>query len=232
MFVKFAPLQSCLCYAFLMQLFKQSDKQSHREIELTPPVHRPTCLRDLFFSFTFLALQGFGGVMAVIQRELVDRKQWMTQEAFAEEWAVAQIMPGPNVINLAMMIGGRYFGLPGALSALSGMLLVPLVLVLCLAVLYARYATHPGMMGALHAMSAVSAGLIAATGLKMLRTLKTSPLTSPVAGLFCVAGFISVALYKWPLVAVLLGLGGPACIIAYYKLAISRTVTASDATSE
>lgn len=161
--------------------------------------------------------------MSVVQRELVDRKQWITQEAFAEEWAVAQIMPGPNVINLAMMIGGRYFGLRGALSALAGMLLAPLVLVLFLAVLYARYATHPGIIGALHAMSAVSAGLVAATGLKMLRILKTSPLTTVIASLFCVAGFISIALYRWPLVAVLLGIGGPACIITYCKLASSST---------
>ena len=84
---------------------------------------QPQSLSDLFFSFTVLALQGFGGVLAVAQRELVERKRWMTNEEFVEEWAVAQIMPGPNVINLGIMIGGRYFGLRGALAALAGMLL-------------------------------------------------------------------------------------------------------------
>ena len=44
--------------------------------------------------------------------ELVEKKRWMTQEEFIEDWAVAQIMPGPNVVNLALMIGGRYFGYP------------------------------------------------------------------------------------------------------------------------
>ncbi len=179
---------------------------------------RPTSLSDLFFSFTFLALQGFGGVLAVVQRELVERKKWMTQETFAEEWAVAQIMPGPNVINLAMMIGGRYFGLAGALSALAGMLLVPLVLVLFLAVLYARYAMQPDIVDALRGMSAISAGLIAATGLKMLRSLRSSPLPLIVAGGLCVAGFAGVALLKLPLIAVLLGLGGPACVFSFYRL--------------
>ena len=82
------------------------------------PRPQPASLADLFFSFTWLALQGFGGVLAVIQREMVERKRWLTQEEFLEDWAVAQIMPGPNVVNLSLMVGGRYFGLPGALAAL------------------------------------------------------------------------------------------------------------------
>ena len=83
---------------------------------------QPNSLADLFFSFTFLALQGFGGVLAVVQREMVEKKRWMTREEFVEEWAVAQIMPGPNVVNLSLMLGGRYFGLRGAMAALAGML--------------------------------------------------------------------------------------------------------------
>ena len=120
---------------------------------------RPASLTDLFVSFTLLALQGFGGVVAVVQRELVERKRWMTQEEFVEDWAVAQIMPGPNVVNLSLMIGSRYFGLAGAMSALAGMLAIPLVLVLLLAWLHAHYAHHPGLAGALRGMAAVSARL-------------------------------------------------------------------------
>src|SRR5215216_5993015 len=101
----------------------------------TPPADpaedhpRPKSLSDLFVSFTLLALQGFGGVLAVVQRELVEKKRWMTREEFVEDWAVAQIMPGPNVVNLALMIGSRYFGLPGAMSALAGILTFPLLVV-------------------------------------------------------------------------------------------------------
>jgi len=51
-----------------------------------------------------LALQGFGGVLAVVQRELVEKKKWLTNEEFVEQWSVAQILPGPNVINLGVMI--------------------------------------------------------------------------------------------------------------------------------
>ena len=100
---------------------------------------RPHSLTDLFVSFTLLALQGFGGVLAIVQHELVEKKRWMTREEFIEEWAVAQIMPGPNVVNLSMMIGGRYFGLKGALTALAGMLTVPLIIALLLALIYAQF---------------------------------------------------------------------------------------------
>ena len=84
-----------------------------------PALSAPSSSTDLFWSFTWLALQGFGGVLAVVQRELVEKKRWLTREQFIEDWAVAQIMPGPNVVNLSMMIGDRYFGLSGALIALS-----------------------------------------------------------------------------------------------------------------
>ena len=91
------------------------------------PHPQPKSLTDLFVSFTWLALQGFGGVLAVVQREMVEKKRWLTREEFIEDWAVAQIMPGPNVVNLSLMIGARYFGLKGALTALAGMLLMPLL---------------------------------------------------------------------------------------------------------
>ena len=183
------------------------------------PRTQPRSPGDLFLSFTVLALQGFGGVLAVAQRELVERKRWMTNEEFVEEWAVAQIMPGPNIINLAIMLGNRYFGLRGALAAIAGMLTVPLVVVLLIALLYAQYASHPGVAGALRGMGAVAAGLIVATGLKLFPALRKNALGLGACigfGLLC---FIAVAVLRWPLVYVLLGLGAAACTLAYRRLA-------------
>lgn len=179
---------------------------------------RPKSVTDLFVSFTLLALQGFGGVLAIVQHELVEKKRWMTREEFIEEWAVAQIMPGPNVINMALMIGGRYFGLPGALAALAGMLAVPMVLVLLLALVYAQFAHHPGIAGALRGMAAVAAGLIAATGLKLLSTLKTHPLGLPSCVALSSAMFVAIALLRWPLGYVLAALGAIACVLTYRRL--------------
>jgi chromate transporter len=182
------------------------------------PRPQPESLTDLFVSFTLLALQGFGGVLAVVQRELVDKKRWMTREEFVEDWAVAQIMPGPNVVNLSLMIGSRYFGLRGALVALAGMLAVPLLVVLALALVYARFADNPQVAGALRGMGAVAAGLIAATGLRLFGALHKSPLG--LAGCIALGAltFAAVALLRWPLAYVLLGLGGAACLLTYSRL--------------
>ena len=157
-------------------------------------------------------------MLAIVQRELVERKRWMTRDEFIEDWAVAQIMPGPNVVNLSLMVGSRYFGLKGALAALAGMLCVPLVVVLLLALLYAHYAAHPGVAGALRGMGAVSAGMIAATGLKLAGALTANVLglrTCAALGVLC---FVAIALLRWPLVYVLLGLGSAASVVAYQKL--------------
>ena len=119
------------------------------------PLNSPRSKTDLFLAFTWLALQGFGGVLAVVQRVLVEEKRWMTREQFVEDWAVAQIMPGPNVVNLALMIGGRYFGLGGALAGVAGMLAAPLVVVLLLAMAFGGVSDAAWAQGALRGMGAV-----------------------------------------------------------------------------
>jgi chromate transporter len=184
----------------------------------TGPAAQPRSLTDLFITFTVLALQGFGGVLAVVQRELVEKKRWLTREEFVEEWAVAQIMPGPNVVNLSLMIGGRYFGLKGALVSVAGMLLLPLIVVLLLALLYSQVATHPGAAGALRGMGAVAAGLIAGTAIKLIDALRSNvlgPRLCLVLGSLCFAG---TGLLRLPLALVLLGLGGVAVTLAFRRL--------------
>ena len=94
------------------------------------PAARPSSPLDLFVTFTLLALQGFGGVLAVTQRELCERKRWLTHAEFVEILSFGQVLPGPNVVNVALMIGDRFFGARGAFAALAGMMCVPLVIVL------------------------------------------------------------------------------------------------------
>jgi chromate transporter len=165
-----------------------------------------------------LALQGFGGVLAVVQRELVEKKKWLTQEEFVEDWAVAQILPGPNVVNLSLMIGDRYFGVRGALAALAGMLVFPLVLVLALAVLFSGISDIPQVQGALRGMGAVAAGLITATGLKLIAALEKNAMGMGVCWGFASLSFIAIGIFKMPLIGLLLSVGSCACIFAYMRL--------------
>ena len=195
-----------------------SDARSDGAENASAALDSPRSRADLFLSFTTLALQGFGGVLAVVQRELVEKKRWMTREQFVEDWAVAQIMPGPNVVNLSLMIGGRYFGLGGALAALAGMLAAPMVVVLLMAVLFAGVAETPTAQGALRGMGAVAAGLITATGLKLIGALGKNAMGLPVCIGLAALTFVAIALLRWPLAWVLLGLGGVACARAWVRL--------------
>lgn len=182
------------------------------------PRPQPQSLSDLFFSFSILALQGFGGVLAVVQRELVEKKKWMTNEEFVEEWAVAQIMPGPNVVNLSVMIGERYFGWRGALAGLAGMLTFPTLVVLGAALLYAHFAQNPQVAGALRGMAAVAAGMVAATAFKLAAPLKKHPLGQGLCALLAALCFAMVGLLHWPLGWVVPGLGLVACALTWRKL--------------
>ncbi len=178
-------------------------------------LNAPRSRADLFWSFTWLALQGFGGVVAVVQRELVENKRWLTREQFVEDWAVAQIMPGPNVVNLSMMIGDRHFGLSGALAALAGMLALPLLVVLALAALFVTVADQALAQCALRGMGAVAAGLVLATGIKLIGALRGNVMGPLACSLLALAAFIAIVLLRWPLLWVPASVGGLGCLWAW-----------------
>lgn len=174
--------------------------------------------RELFVAFTTMSLQGFGGVLPITQRVLVEQRRWLTREQFVEMLSVSQVLPGPNVVNLALMYGDRCFGLRGAFAALAGMLVVPTLIVLVLTALYGHYADNPVVTGALRGMGAVASGLVTATALKLASTLRRN-----VMGMAWCLGFglltiVAIAWLRVPLVWVVLGLGTIAIAVAYARL--------------
>lgn len=186
--------------------------------ELGTALRAPRSCSHLFWVFTRTALQGFGGVLAVAQQELVERERWLSREEFLEMLSVGQVLPGPNVVNLSMMIGDRFFGLRGAASALAGMLAVPLVVMLALAALYGHFADQPQVTGALRGMGAVSAGLVLATAFKLVGSLRKNALGLPLCLLLGALTLLMVAVLKWPLAWVVLGLGPLAVALAWWRL--------------
>ncbi|MEO8807123.1 MAG: chromate transporter [Burkholderiaceae bacterium] len=181
-------------------------------------LNTPASVRELFFAFNRLALQGFGGVLPVAQRELVERLRWLDKEQFVEMLAISQVLPGPNIVNLALMFGDRFFGIRGAMAALAGMLLAPLVIVLALTALYAQFAEAPMVSGALRGMGAVAAGLVISTALKLLGTLRRNAMGLPISLAFATLTFAATAWLRWPLVWVIVGLGSLAMAVAWYRL--------------
>ena len=183
---------------------------------------RPASLGELFIAFTVLALQGFGGVIAIAQRELCERRRWLTAKEFVELLGTAQVLPGPNVCNLSLMIGDRFFGWRGAAVALAGMMTAPLILMLALAWLIALVphdsTAHGLVRGALTGIAAVAAGQIVGTVLRLAAPLKQHPLSLSVSLGLAAAAFGMMAWLRWPLVWVLLGLGGATCLLTYAVL--------------
>jgi chromate transporter len=148
----------------------------------------PSGLVDLFFTFTWLALRGFGGVLPVAQAALVEEKKWLNLAQFRELLSFGQVLPGPNVCNLALMIGDRFFGLRGALVALAGMLAVPAVVVMSLALIYAQLNTIPMVRDAMDGMAAVAAGLMVGTAIKLARGIHWGWMVGAALAFVAVAG--------------------------------------------
>lgn len=172
----------------------------------------PTSPAHLFSAFNRLALQGFGGVLPVAQHELVERRGWMTREQFLELLSLSQVLPGPNIVNFAMIYGDRCFGAAGALAAVAGMLLLPLVIVLAATLLYAHWRDTPAVVGALRGMGAVAAGLVVATGVKLLGGLLRHPLGRPWCLVYIAGVALAVGWLRWPMAYVVLGMGGAAVL--------------------
>jgi chromate transporter len=186
------------------------------------PSVRPQSTTELFTAFTALAMQGFGGVLAITQRGLCEKRRWLTHSEFVEILSLGQLLPGPNVCNVALMVGDRFFGWRGALAALAGLMVVPLLIVLALTALYLQFASQAMVAGALRGMSAVAAGMVIGTALRLAPALRANPMGVPACIAFAVLAFAGVALLRLPLVWVLLGLGALACALAWFRLGRGR----------
>lgn len=174
----------------------------------------PRSPAHLFLAFNRLALRGFGGVLPWAQRTLVDEEGWLTHREFVDLLSLAQLLPGPNVCNVALMVGDRFFGWRGAAAAMAGMMAAPLAIVLSLAVLHGRFADEPAVVAALRGMGAVSAGLLIAMAIRLLPGLRAG-----AAGwLFVAAAFAGTGLLRWPLLAVMGVLGALSVALAWRRL--------------
>jgi chromate transporter len=192
-----------------------------------PVTASPDSAWQLFFAFTLLALQGFGGVVAVAQRVLCEERRWLGRQEFIELLSLGQMLPGPNICNLALFVGDRFFGTRGAFAALAGLIAAPSLLVLGLTVLYAQWSTVPEVAGALRGMAVVAAGITLGTAAKLSGSLPPGPLGTASRVLLAAGTFGLVAVLRLPLVWVLLGLGAAGTAFAWLRLQAQARLLAS-----
>jgi chromate transporter len=156
----------------------------------------------LFVAFAKMSLAGFGGVLAFARRAIVEEHKWMTADEFNETFALCHFLPGPNVVNLSVVFGARFAGVPGAVAAFAGLIGPPTALVMVLGVLYAHFGQLDALRRILAGISCGAVGLLIAIVVKMLMPLVKR---CDVVGLFVMVGvFIAIGLLRLPLQAVLL----------------------------
>lgn len=170
-------------------------------------------LAGLFGGFLEIALSSFGGALAWARRVVVERRGWLSDREFAELLGLCQVLPGGNVINLAVLFGAQTRGPLGALAALAGLLLTPFLLILLLGVLYTQSAPLEAVRAALRGAAAVTVGLLLATGLKLARPYRRQPSALVMIAL----AFVGVGVLRLPMVPVLLLLAPCSIALAWRR---------------
>jgi chromate transporter len=145
---------------------------------------------------------GFGGPIVWARRILVEERGWLADGEFAEILSLCQFLPGPNVVSITVCVGAKFRGPAGAFAALAGFLLIPWSVGFALGALLLSYAQTGWLQGALRGIAAVAAGLLIATGIRLLRPHRGRPLALAFAGL----AFLGLGILKLPLLAVIAGL--------------------------
>jgi chromate transporter len=174
-------------------------------------VEPPTALQ-LFTAFLALGLTGFGGVLPMSHRMLVEKRRWLSDSEFTDLLGLCQFLPGGNIINLSVAVGLQFRGIRGALAAIVGLIAGPSLILIGLAIVYGHYENNVMLQHVFAGLAAAAAGLLTATALKIATPLRSKP-TSIVIALLC---FGAIALLRLPLLPTMLILT-PLSIFATWK---------------
>jgi chromate transporter len=129
-----------------------------------------------------------GGQMAAIRREVVRHNKWLDDEAFLELLSLAQLLPGANPTNVAVLVGSRLRGVSGAATALLAAVLPGFLILLIIGAIALN--THlPWLQGALRGFAAMAVGLTLANGIEL--TAKRANVVD-IAIVVAVAAFVLV----------------------------------------
>jgi chromate transporter len=150
-------------------------------------------LAQLFTAFAKLAVTSFGGGLSGwIMHECVRRRRWLSEDEFLRGLAMAQALPGVNVVNLPIWIGYRLRGGAGAVASALGMVLPAMVVICLVASLFETVSSYAGVHLAMQGAAAAAIGLMLSMGLKAAR--RQLPQVTPAAVM--VAAFLGVSVLK------------------------------------
>jgi chromate transporter len=164
---------------------------------------RPSLL-SIALAFAAISSTAFGGGQKASIRQQVLSRGWMDAERFMDGLEIAQVLPGPNILNLAIYCGQRVRGLPGAVAAFVGAGLAPFAIVLIAGALYFKFSSNPFVQGALRGCAAGALGLTIGNALELSWDERSDWLRIV---LLAVTG-LAVSFLHMPLLLVLVVFGG------------------------
>ncbi len=163
-------------------------------------------LRDIFCVFLKIGTFAFGGAYSMLsffERELVERKKWITHEEYIESMAIGQVTPGPPIVNTGICIGYRLGKVKGALATTVGQAFTGTVLVIVLAVFYVKAGDSPLLRSVMKGVGASVVGLL----LSVIYRMSARILTDLRSRLFALAAFIAFAVFKLSPIGLIIAAG-------------------------
>ena len=170
-------------------------------------------LGEIALTFATIASTAFGGGQKASIRQQVLNRGWMDHERFMDGLEIAQVLPGPNIVNLALYCGQRARGVPGAVAAFLGASIPPFIIVLIAGALYFKFASNPYVHGALRGCAAGALGLTIANALE----LSWDERADWIRLLLVAITALAVSLLKMPLLLVLVVFGGAGIAREYMR---------------
>ena len=185
---------------------------------MTEPGPKPTVtLSEMFTLFARIGLTSFGGgLSAWIYREVVDRRRWLTEDEFLAGLTLAQILPGPNVINISIYIGQRLRGTLGSMTAALALLLPPMFVSVALLALFYKFGQLAWLHNLLEGIAAAAIGLTFSVGYRAARHATKKNRWAPA---ILALVFVSIGVLRWPLIPVVLCVAPLAVLIVRKRAA-------------
>jgi chromate transporter len=177
------------------------------------PTHLDLSLTELFLGFARISISGFGFILPWARRLIVDEKKWMTPEEFNETFSLSQFLPGPNVVNMAVVFGSRMRGAAGAAVAFAGLLGPPALIATFLSFLYSQFGDAEILRRILTGIAAAAIGLMISAIAKMAEPLLRK--LSPSVLVFLIT-FVAIGVFRFPLIQTLLVLAPTSVALAYW----------------
>ena len=193
-------------------------KSAHAAAAQAREAEPPVSLASLFVAFLTVSLCGFGGGIVWARLIAVQKRRWLSAEEFADIVSLCQFMPGPNIVGIAVCIGAKTRGAVGTIAAVCGFLLIPWAIGLSLGLLYLKYAHLAVLRNILGGVAATAAGLLIATGIRLLMAHRSRP----AAMVFAALAFLLMVFSKLPLLVILFSLVPLSIAVAGIETARAR----------